>query len=1622
MPLPLDITATTASLPVSQTNLEKCEEHHHNQPQEIPQSIPDSQHPQHKNEDKLKQDHKDTIHVKTKPPKQPQPATQAKPLDLALPHHSPKIHHQPEDHRGSKPISTVHTKPQAQPMHIPHSEPPPTFPFQKQLPSSDLPQTYNLNELLPNIDPYPTFKSTYHTIPQTKAQANPQPTLQSQTQISMQPMNQLPSEPKLVTDPRLKFQPTFKPLQSHNVIPEQPQQKPTPNLIHQASQQTSQPKYPNDSQQKLMSQTTTSNNIQQPIHPNFQAQPRMLKPLQPLFTSEPILQSQSEFQQRSEHTHQNELHPELQPWTQKQFQEVTSEAQPQPATQSLFQTKKQTHFLPTTEALQHSSRFQTKHQKESQTYQNPTVFPQTETKTQSQKNKISTVHSKVSPQLTSIAPNKHQVQWEATLEPFVHTQQQIKLETQPMTTAPLSLKPAYQTQNREQHQNEPPIQSQLTSELITQTEPQLQATFRPKPQIDPQSQLKPPAKVKPEKKQYPQEQPTSPGILQPLQPQPQPTSLSNLQNKPYPESQTKYLAKPHPQQHPQSEPTLTSKHQTQPQLQSTSKVSLQNELNPQSQPESHYHHQPQQPWSTLNSILQTQKPSQSPATHQNEGYQQSQQSFQVQPLPPQSHPTHMCTLHTKLQVLTVKDNPKPKRHREPNPQTQTIFYPTQPIHNEPYRTAQPSPEAEPQAESGKMETQKPSQYSWNESDPPLEPMDQAIPHPEGQAEPIPQLNSQTQSYPQSQLSQQDNIHSTSTPVLQKQTSPKSTSPVTSKKESKTQPPFQTTPNIQQHTQPNSQLEPHPKHQNEPTAIPIFQIQSQSSSHFHSHTEPYTDSEPTYHDKHRSEQYPKSQPMSQPIHQTKPPPTSKVNIHNEPYPHSPSQTQVDHQPQPQTTINSFLETPNESQSLSPYKQQNEPYPQSQQTFQAQYGLYQSQPQPLMTEEPYRKAQPSQQAETQTETQTENPQKTNSWHEAHPSQPAEQGIHLGHHQQQFQTTLQPKVQTQPYKQSQLSPEQPQMHSTSVPILHEQIPPKSTLPVKPKHEPYPKSHPPFQAISNPQQHVQPPTPQTKPQNEPQAKLHRYEPKPTAFPTFQTQSESTLHSKSHNKLYPESQPLVHTIQTPQIRLTLKSVFQTDSQTQPTSELKSHNTFQSQSHPVSPFISTTQQSVAKSLPMHQTKMPNQSISKSTPENEPLQFKETLEEKHEPKHQQIDPTFKPQQTQQPTYQTQIPLEPNSQTQHSDYQSTSHPIFQTKRSPVFKPIFQIQTQSTPHAILQMHPQTQPGNKPLLPTQPQDVTPQPTHPQPETKQQPPSHPTSQTMHQDKPQQTIQPTNWIPKQHTFQPTHKNLLETQPKSEKEPQPQQQTPKHSDPQNPKQPQQKANRQKPSPNPRKKSVNHGEKSKKQKSTRPQPVSQTQTHSKTKMTTEPKAENRVQMTLQPNVYSRKTPESQPKLQPTSQPVPQFQSHTRPQPRSTPTTKMQTIAMPKLDTHQSQHKPTPHHKSDNQVTTMFSIQPQMHASPDIPGHPEIDSQSISSPHLPSKTLETVLKQHYTSWPQLQPQAGLQTESQTRSYTDPTKVTPGQALFKGKHPTFDLSDPQNCIKDSSKTTSYVDYLNEF
>lgn len=1730
MPLPLDITPITASLPVSKTNLEKCEEHHHNQPPETPQSIPDSQYPQHTNKDKQKQGHKKTTPWKTKPPKRPQTTTQAKPLDQPLTHQPPIIHHQSEGHQESKPILTFHNKQQTQPVHIPHTESLATSPFQKQLPFTALPQTHNPNKHLPKIDPHPKLEPTYQTIHQTKPQVKPQPTLQHQSEMLLQPMNQLPADPIHTIDPHLKFQPTIKTLQSHNAIPEQPQQKPTANLLLQTSQQTqtSQPEYPIDSQAKLISQTTPSDNIQQPIHPKFQAQPRMPKPRQPLFTSKPEQQTQPGDQQRFQLENQNEL----QHWIQNLFQKFTSEAPPQTATESLYQTKKQIHFSTTTEAQQQWSRSKKKTQKESQTHPSPILIPHTENK-KHQKTNRSTVHTKLSPPLTlpPIAPDEHQEHWKPTTKPFVHTQQQIKPVTPPMTIAPLPLKPTSQTelQNREQPRNEPSIEFQSTSELIDQTEPQLQATLQPKPQIPQRSQLKPPSKIKPQKKPYAPAQPTSSSITQSLHLQqqptlkpifyvqlpPQPTSFSNLQNKPYPESQTIYLAKPHPQQYPHSQPTSKSMHQTQPHLYSTSKVNLQNELNPPSEPESQYHHQPQQPQTTINSILQ------------NEAYQQYQQSLLVQTnfYPLQTGPTQMSILDTQPQVqTTVQDisrfqQPESEseseftfqpnlqfKSTEPNLQFEPISYSTQPSQNQHSSSGQPSPQAEPQ--TGKLETHKPSHYSWNELHRPSQPTDKVIAHPQQQAEPTLQQNIQTQSYQPSQQSQQYNVHST-------------------------HPPFLTITNRPQYVQPNSESVPHTKPQNEQKSIETFPIQSQSTSQLQSHIETYTESQPKYHATHHPEKYPKFQPVSQPIHQTPPKPTTNIELQNELDPESPPQSQFYHlSQQPQAT-----ETQKESQSISPYEHQNEPYTQSQQTFESQSHIYQSQPQPsLITDEPNKSAQPPPQGETQKTFQ-------HFWNEPHPPpQPTDQVIPLGHYQhhyQQFQPTSQPIIQHQPDKQSEPLPQQPQMHSTSTS-------PESSSPFEPKHEPYPKSQRPF--------HVKPPTPQTKPQHEPQTKLHSHESKETAFPTFQIQSESTLHIQSHTKPYPESQPLVYTTpnyRQPQPESTLKPIFQTDSEPQSTSELKFPSKFQSQSQPVSPSLSQTQQSVSTSRPLHQMTMPTQSTSQHMPKNEsPLQFKETFQEKHETTYQQYYPTFKHQQSQQPTYQTQSSLQPHSRTQYSDYQSTSQPILQTKHSSVFMLTFQIQTHSTPHTVLEMQPQTQPGNKPLLPTRLKDSTPQPTqHPQPETKQQSPLHPTSRTMHQDKPQQTIQPTYQIPNQPTFQPTRMNI-ETQPISEfklqKEPEPQQQTSKpmftpktmpksqtqtekqqqqptpifqkkrqpQSQPtsqhhtwtrqqpklqptskpslqtqqQNQNQPYttlqpkvriapakehipqtqpQPASKQeadsKPKPQPDFKTLENQRepntlpipqeptfqprditqspskkwsrydpqrKFKKTKSTTPQPVSQTQTHSRTKTTTEPKAENRVQMTIQPNVYSPKTVESQPILQmqpqeqPRTQPVPESQSYSQPQPRSTTTIKMQTTSQPILQTHQSQYRPTPHPKLDIQVTTKVSLQPQKHASTYIPRIPESDSQSIPIPHLSSKTqsqFETVLKHHNTPWPQLQPQPGLQTESQTRTYTDPTKVTPGQALFMGKHPTFDLSNPQKHIKNMSKTLSshYIVYI---
>lgn len=1476
--------------------MEKCEEHHHNQPQETPQSKPQSEHvprPQHTqdaNQNKPKQKHDQKgIKVRPKPPQQPQTTTQAKLLDQPLTQHPPIIH-QPEAHKGSKPIPIFHTKPQSQPTYqnIPHNKPQSTFPFEPQT-------THNPKILLPKIDPYPKFEPTYETISQTEAK--PQPTLQSQYQMPIQPMDRLPLDTKLVTDTHLKFQLTFQPLPSHNLIPEQPLQQSIPNLIVQTTQQTQtlQPKFPNDFQPKLTSQTTPSNNIEQPIHPSFQSKPRKPKPPQPLSTSNPISQTQSE-------------------------------------------------------------------------------------------------------------------------------------EQQPLPT----LKPIFQIQ-------QPP------------------------------------------------------------------------------------------------QPTQKHIHQTQPWLKPTSKVNL----------------------------------------------------------------------------------------------------------------------------------QKTSQQSWKEPHSPSQPIDQIIHHPYQEPEPTLQAKVQTQSYQQSQVSPQHYINSPSIPVLHEQIPPKSVSPVKPKKETKTQPPFQAIPNPQHHTQPHSVPHPKPENkpqpqsnivsldkiepQVKPTAIPTFQNQYQSTSHQQFYNEPYTETQPTYHTKHHP---PQSEPMSQPIHQSQPQPIPKVNLQNERYPQSQPVSQFHHLEKTQPTLNYFLETQKESQSTFTNKHQNEPYsqtfpaqsqpilhiqlhvpttvqdksklqqpelelifppifqhvqlnPHKEPDLQPQPPSHPEQPQsystsqPTVLNEPHRKAQP----EAENQTRKPEPPKTSqhSWNEHHTTpQPTDQVILLAHHQQQFQPTLQPIVQTHSYKQTQPSPQQRQIHSTSISILQKQATGKSVQPVKPNNKPHPRSPPPFQAAPNTQL-TQSSTSQPKAQRQHPTRHRSHEPKPTTIPTFQVQSQSTLHIKSYNNPDSESQPLLHTTfhvqQQPQPDSTLEPILQTDPQHRLTSELKPQDKFHSQSPPTPTSISQAQHLIS-------TLSPTKSKSQHTSDNE-LSPQQTLQDKHQPNYQQYQPKFnltpqtqsqeilppvlnippqptpsheskpvndpqpqpqqqpqllatlqpiiqtKPQQTQQATYQTQTPLQPYSQTQHSQDQSSPKPILQTNHSPVFTPL--VQTQSMPHIILQTQPQTQPENKLLF----QDSTPQPTHhPHPETKQKPLSQPTSQSVHDDKPQQTTQLTNQIPKQQRFQPTNRTTLETQSKSEfklqKEPKPRaEEIPTHSEPQVPKKPQlpsqhrprtqqqpkfQSTSTSKPSlqsgqhnlqftfqnqtyttlqpkilttptlesilqtrPVPVSKheaenkpkllptfntSQRQGKptslstlqkqskptlkpieqtqsqsqkripltpwiKIKKRKSTTPQPVSQTQTHSTTKII-EPEDKNKVQMTSQPRVYSHETVKShpilqvQPQLKPTSQPIPESQSYPQPHPRSTPTTKVQTTSQhipqihpqvqpthqpdqqaqsysqpqagstpttkiqttsqPMVEKHQSQPDPTPPKLHVQMITTLLD-QPQRHTPTKIPSRPIPESQSIPLPHLSSKTQshpETVLKQHSTSWPQLQPQPGLQPESQTRTYTDPT-VTPEQTLFMGKDPTFNLSNPQ-------------------
>ncbi|XP_035799208.2 target of Nesh-SH3 isoform X2 [Amphiprion ocellaris] len=411
---------------------------------------------------------------------------------------------------------------------------------------------------------------------------------------------------------------------------------------------------------------------------------------------------------------------------------------------------------------------------------------------------------------------------------------------------------------------------------------------------------------------------------------------------------------------------------------------------------------------------------------------------------------------------------------------------------------------------------------------------------------------------------------------------------------------------------------------------------------------------------------------------------------------------------------------------------------------------------------------------------------------------------------------------------------------------------------------------------------------------------------------------------------------------------------------------------------------------------------------------------------QVKPQVKAQPVPKPHRQTEPQLQTTSQpipqTQPQTY-TTSRPKLQTQPQPQAapQPIPQtkLQTQPQPQATPQPIPQTPPQPQTVLTklqTQPQpQATPQPipqTPPQPQTVQtklqtQPQPQATPQPIPQTPPQpQTVQTklqTQPQP-QATSQPTLQThpLLQSQPKphpksnhqttpqfhSEPKPKPTFKTKQQTQPQLKPQPQPWVQLAHPRINqPTRQHIPHTQEKLLNTNTRPQTQStnlpKTQTH------LQPKAPRpHLQLTKQPSrprqtpkpkiIFSQPKPTTQPqsKSQPIPQPPPQPKKQPKPQSQPQAGKHPKPPQRPRIRNQQSEPKTHPRPRPQPPAKTQTQLVPH--------------SQPISKPQFTTKAHSQPLpKPRPVSKPQPLPHPGLHLQPQTRTHSDPIKVTAKQAV---------------------------------
>nr|XP_046259393.1 target of Nesh-SH3 isoform X2 [Scatophagus argus] len=479
----------------------------------------------------------------------------------------------------------------------------------------------------------------------------------------------------------------------------------------------------------------------------------------------------------------------------------------------------------------------------------------------------------------------------------------------------------------------------------------------------------------------------------------------------------------------------------------------------------------------------------------------------------------------------------------------------------------------------------------------------------------------------------------------------------------------------------------------------------------------------------------------------------------------------------------------------------------------------------------------------------------------------------------------------------------------------------------------------LLQPQYQPQPKPP--KPQRKPQANSQpQSQPKPKPLSQIQLQPQTTSQPKppkNNPQQHPQStfQPILQT--QPQPQPTFQPVVQPKQKPQPTTQ----HVLQTQRQPQTEFQPKAQnQHQLQPQPTIQPIIQTQSQQAFQPRIKPQPRSQSQTTPYPILQTKPHAQLQPQSTHQPMLQTR----PHA---HLQLQSTRQPILHTEPQP--KPKSQPKPQTQPQLKSQPKPDPQSNRKIItqLQAEPQpQPTPQPKHPA-QTQTQP--HPKTQAQRQVQP--THQSVTTVTHHQTSHPMLLHIPQTKqalPKIHTHPQPQPQ----STTQTQTQPQLKFNREP--------QINTKQQSK------AQPTPKPKRHiSQSKPNTQPQPRS------QPKLKTKSQPNSQPKSQPLSQPKEQPKSQQRKQPEPKPQTRDQKQPHPKI-------QPWP----QSQPPTKIIAQPITYSQPITPPQPSPKPE-------PWSHFETLSKPRVPSRSHPQPQPGLQFQFQTRTHSDPTKITSRQAV---------------------------------